>query len=258
MPKDYQKLWRSITKDTDRAEAVQVMVEILADKEGRNFIFDPKLKKGLPAEDAKLCVEILYCVSRDLRLPPFHYLRWARQGVTGDDLESTDKNIFLVTVRRLAEHHELLPDCMEMEERIEVPRRREDASGGFSLVRFDTYKGLSVAVRTAKVPILDPEMLDLEKRRRREDIKKIRKVRINGTLRQPFGAVSTILFQRFYREVVLWGTLSHPNVLELVGVQVDVGKSEFVTVSERMERGTIMEYIGNCAANRLDLVRCRT
>ena len=49
--------------------------------------------------------------------------------------------------------------------------------------------------------------------------------------------------------------MAHPNVLGLVGVQGDMEKGKFVTVSEWMEHGTIMDYIGNNAANRLGLVR---
>ena len=67
--------------------------------------------------------------------------------------------------------------------------------------------------------------------------------------------VSIILLQGFYREAVLWGRLSHPNILKLVGVQEDTEKREFVAVSEWMERGTIMNYIRNNPTNRLELVR---
>ena len=68
-------------------------------------------------------------------------------------------------------------------------------------------------------------------------------------------AVLTIPPQRFCKEVVLWSTLSHPNVLELIGVKEDVKKGEFVTVSEWMAHGTIMDYIENHHTNRLELVR---
>ena len=65
----------------------------------------------------------------------------------------------------------------------------------------------------------------------------------------------TIPLQRFYKEVILWETLSHPNILKLVGVQEDTGKRQFITVSEWMKHGNIMEYIKNNHANRLELVR---
>ena len=68
-------------------------------------------------------------------------------------------------------------------------------------------------------------------------------------------AVSTVLLQQFCKEVVLWNTLSHPNVLRLVGVQGDMEKGQFVTVSEWMAHGNIMQFIQNNHTNRLDLVR---
>ena len=70
-----------------------------------------------------------------------------------------------------------------------------------------------------------------------------------------WNAVSTIPLQRFYKEVILWETLTHPNILNLVGVQEDVRQRQFVTVSEWMEHGNITEYIKKNYANRLDLVR---
>jgi len=67
--------------------------------------------------------------------------------------------------------------------------------------------------------------------------------------------VSTTLSQQFYKEVILWSTLSHPNVLGLVGAQEDVKKWQLVTVSERMANGNIMKYISENHTNRLELVR---
>jgi len=60
--------------------------------------------------------------------------------------------------------------------------------------------------------------------------------------------------QRFCNEVILWSTLSHPNVLKLIGVKEDVKKREFITVSEWMAHGTVMDYIKNNHTNRLELV----
>ena len=64
----------------------------------------------------------------------------------------------------------------------------------------------------------------------------------------------TILIQRFCKEVVLWGTVSHPHVLRFTGVCGDMGKGQFVTVSEWMEHGNIMDYIRINHVNRLELV----
>jgi len=68
------------------------------------------------------------------------------------------------------------------------------------------------------------------------------------------GAFSAILPQRFCKEVVLWSTLSHPNVMRFVGIYGDMEAGQFATVSEWMPHGNIMEYIKKHHANRLELV----
>jgi len=111
-------------------------------------------------------------------------------------------------------------------------------SGGFADVRSGTYKGRVVAVKTMRVTLQD-------------DFLMIRKVRIS--ISHP-GCGLTILPQRFCKGVILWSTLSHPNVLKLVGVQEDKEKRQLVTVSERMVHGNVMQYISTNHANRLELV----
>ena len=54
---------------------------------------------------------------------------------------------------------------------------------------------------------------------------------------------------------MIWNTLSHPNVLKLVGVHGDMNKGQFITVSEWMAHGNVMEYIKRNHVNRLELVR---
>ena len=102
--------------------------------------------------------------------------------------------------------------------------------------------GQLVAVKTMRIAVQD-------------DFPKIRKVSIKDIFFPAWDAVSTVLFQQFCKEVVLWNTLSHPNVLRLVGVQGDMEKGQFVTVSEWMAHGNIMQFIQNNHTNRLDLVR---
>lgn len=65
----------------------------------------------------------------------------------------------------------------------------------------------------------------------------------------------TIIPQQFCGEVVLWNTLSHPNVLKFAGVQGDMRKGQFITVSEWMKHGNIVDYIKHNHVNRLELVR---
>jgi len=118
------------------------------------------------------------------------------------------------------------------------------ASGGFADVGRGKYLGQLVAVKTITV---DVAALD--------DPRKIRKVSVNRSFSTTWGAVSAPLLQRFCKEVVLWCTISHPNVMKLVGVHGDMGKGQFSTVSEWMAHGSIMQFIKNNHANRLDLVR---
>ena len=49
--------------------------------------------------------------------------------------------------------------------------------------------------------------------------------------------------------------LSHPNVSKLVGVYGDMDKEQFITISEWMAHGNIMEFIKKNQTNRLELVR---
>ena len=115
------------------------------------------------------------------------------------------------------------------------------ASGGFGDVRTGIYMGHIVAVKTARVTELS-------------NLKQIKKVSINEDSTPTWSTVSTILSQQFYKEVLLWEPLSHPNILKLIGVRADTKKGLFVTVSEWMERGNIMEFIANRRTNRLELV----
>ena len=113
------------------------------------------------------------------------------------------------------------------------------ASGGFADTWTGTYVGHLVAVKTLRVAEQD-------------DFLKIRKVSIfSGTLDE----VLTVSLQQFCKEVVLWNTLSHPNVVKFAGIQGDMEKGQFITVSEWMAHGNIMEFIGKNHVNRLELVR---
>ena len=52
-----------------------------------------------------------------------------------------------------------------------------------------------------------------------ERIQDITKVMINGIFTPTCSVVSTVPLQRYYKEVVLWSTLSHPNILKLLAVE---------------------------------------
>ena len=233
MAKDYDTLWEGVTHATTEAEAVRALAQIVVDKQGRAFTL------GLKPKDAELCVETLDYVSCDLRLLPVSVASDGLfQGIAEQNLKSTEKSAFFLTLRRLAERHGLLPDRMKIRETFEVSDEIS-AAGGFGDVRSGTYNGSLVAVKAARVAA-------------RDNLQKIRKVRISGISHR---MASTVPLQRFYKEVILWETLSHPNILKLVGIQEDITKRQFVTVSEWMRHGNIMEYIKANHANRLDLVR---
>jgi len=165
-----------------------------------------------------------------------------RQGIAAEhNLRPAEKQAFFVALRRLAERQGLLPSRMRIAGRIEVSDELL-ASSGFADLRSGMYRGHLVAIKTLRVTA-------------RDDFVKIRKVSINGIFAPNWRAVSTTLLQRFCKEVVLWSTLSHRNILKLVGVQEDMKKRQFAIVSEWMSHGNIMEFIENNPANRLDLVR---
>jgi hypothetical protein len=98
----------------------------------------------------------------------------------------------------------IITDKIEASGKILVP-------GSFSDVRRGEYMGRLVAVKKMRVT-------------KQDDFLKIRKVSIDSILSDTWDAVSIILPQRFCKEVVLWSTLSHPNILKLAGVQGDHGE----------------------------------
>ena len=52
----------------------------------------------------------------------------------------------------------------------------------------------------------------------------------------------------------MWKNLSHPNVLDLIGVPDTLEEGRFSTVSEWMTNSNIMEYVRANAGNHLKLV----
>jgi len=79
--KDYQQLWKGVADATDKAEAVRVLAEIVADFDGRTFAL------GLGPEAVKLCVETLDYVGCFLNLHPFV----ASTGLVRASLSATSK-----------------------------------------------------------------------------------------------------------------------------------------------------------------------
>jgi len=52
----------------------------------------------------------------------------------------------------------------------------------------------------------------------------------------------------------MWKNLSHPNVLNLIGVPDTIEDGRFSMVSEWMDNGNIVEYVRGNAGNHLKLV----
>ena len=52
----------------------------------------------------------------------------------------------------------------------------------------------------------------------------------------------------------MWKNLSHPNVLNLIGIPDTLDDGKFSMISEWMANGNIMEYVRKNAGNYLKLV----
>ncbi|KAF9781244.1 hypothetical protein BJ322DRAFT_1111962 [Thelephora terrestris] len=95
------------------------------------------------------------------------------------------------------------------------------ASGGFSDVWKGSFRGKSVAVKSLKI--------------------------------SDFGDIIRIR-QRFCKEVVTWKNLSHPNVLNLIGVLDTLEEGRFSVISEWMANGDLTQYVRTNAGNHLKLL----
>ena len=125
---------------------------------------------------------------KSTRVCPFRCFTWSLQGIAEGNLKSTEKNAFIVTLRRLAEKHELLPDRVKMEEKIVVSDEVHDY-GGFGDVGPQMYMGRPVAVKTAKLSVTtDVQRMKgltaTQRMRQIENIRKTRKVTVNGIFAQ--------------------------------------------------------------------------
>ncbi|KAF9789239.1 kinase-like domain-containing protein [Thelephora terrestris] len=143
--------------------------------------------------------------------------------LTGHKLCTRDKTTFFGCLRKLAGRHARLPNSMVIRDEISFSESMNPyISCGLTDLKLGQYKGCTVAVKRMRETMAD-------------GLEKIRK--------------------RFCKEVVLWNFMSHPNVSKLVGVLEGVAEGRFVTVSEWMPRGNIIEYTRRNATNRLELLR---
>lgn len=64
--------------------------------------------------------------------------------------------------------------------------------------------------------------------------------------------VLTAIVQRFCKEVIMWKSLEHPNVLPLLGATMN---DRFIMISKWMDNGNINEFTkANERHNRFELV----
>ena len=160
------------------------------------------------------------------------------QGLMKHPLDSTTKQSFLIVLIDLAKRRRRLPDSVKITEKT-MAAEEVHTSGGFWEIRRGTLNNTAIAIKSPRLATTT-------------DIEKLREVR-----RKPAILLSVSLkrfVQRFCREVILWNSLSHPNILKLTGVLGSVDTLSFSTVSEWMERDTIMRYLKTNDANRLELV----
>ena len=159
MARDFERMWKDIASPNDEARAVRALAEILTEKEGRTFI------SSLERDDAEVCIDVLDNVSSNCVHSLVCNLKRFGQGIAGHRLNATERQIFLIALRRLAESHGRLPDSMVITEKIEI-EPKVLANGGFADVRLGRHMGCLVAVKTLRVPATS-------------DIQMVKKVSVN-------------------------------------------------------------------------------
>jgi len=148
------------------------------------------------------------------------------------------RNDILGALLRLSKFSKLYPECLtitDLERDVDVLD-----SGRFG----DIYKGRSrnqdICLKVIKV-------------NQKTQIKHLLKV-------SPFGAFNNrkcLTSQAFLKEALLWGHLSHPNILPFYGIyRLEDTHGRISFVSPWMENGNVTEYLKrHPLANRLLLVR---
>jgi serine/threonine protein kinase len=132
----------------------------------------------------------------------------------------------------------MLPTSHILAEGIETIGNKPYNSGGFADVWRGRFKGRDVAIKVLKIYATSSE-----------DLVKVNKVGYTSALESDIVSV----FQKFYKEVLVWKRLSHPNVLPFLGVSTSL--FPFCMVSHWMAHGNIVKYVkANPGANRLVLV----
>ena len=153
------------------------------------------------------------------------------------DLVSLPRNDILAALLRLSKLSKLYPECLTIKD-LEWDDEFPVDSGHFG----EIYKGRS---RNQAI------CLKVIKANRRAKIKHLLGVSFFGA----FNNHKCFMSQTFFKEALLWGHLSHPNILPFYGIyHLEDGRISFV--SPWMENGNVIEYLKNHPlANHLLLVR---
>ncbi|KAF9785442.1 kinase-like domain-containing protein [Thelephora terrestris] len=144
------------------------------------------------------------------------------RGLTKPSLDQATRQSVLIVLIRLSRRLRRLPNSVTITETDEaITRERTHISSSTWEVRRGTLNGSAIAIKTPRFTATT-------------DAEKIR--------------------ERFCREVILWNTLSHPNILKLKGVLGSINTSNFSTVTDWMPRETLKQYIEENDVNRLELL----
>ena len=142
------------------------------------------------------------------------------------------------TLYRICGHQGLIPTSLEVPLCYD-PATTAQCHGGFGDVWKARHYSQDVAAKALRVSLST-------------DFKQTKKVstpRLAVSINELTGPI-----QRFCREVTLWKSLCHPNVLPLLGVTMT--ETRFVMVSEWMENGNINEFTkARADVNLFELVR---
>jgi serine/threonine protein kinase len=155
-----------------------------------------------------------------------------------------NKGCVLWTLRQLCACQETLPESCVLPIEFK-PSDPHHAAGGFADVWKGIYDGRDVAFKSIRASAQSDGAARLK--RKVDDI--FLQIRHIPDL--------SLLFQRrFCKEVVLWKSLNHSNILGLVGVcQWDnTPEARLTMVSEWMTNGNITEYIEHNESQRMQLV----
>jgi serine/threonine protein kinase len=148
------------------------------------------------------------------------------------------RNDILGALLRLSKSSKLYPECLTITDL----ERDDDVldSGRFG----EIYKGRS---RNQAI------CLKIIKVNRKTQIKHLLKVRQFGAFNNP----KCLTSQTVFKEALLWGHLSHPNILPFYGIyHLEDTHGRISFVSPWMENGNVTEYLKrHPLANRLLLVR---